>query len=675
MISLSTLFKNRIENGRYYIYEKDTTDLANVYTLDGSEYVSAPNPIYCVDGLADNTYFVENRIYDVLAQEYVGDSSDPQGDLRPEMWTDSFTTKIGFELDKEQREADLITVNTISTLKDTPVGGFVNVIGYWTDNDCESRTYYWDEDCVNFEDGGLVIGSNVSDTGKWILICNEIMKSEYYGVYGDHQENLNNLFGYYATYGSMALVSPKTIMLAPGSYGDGYSLYIAGGQKVIFSYGARLNQGNTLKCLSFEGTNTNTDVLGNIQIGFNENGQWNEERANQPVRLSTYNSLDDFLNSWSKYLIFDKEGSQILHTTKTLEDCICVFEKELFIDNEEDVTANLIFNNCTIVSDGKLTDAHNVRFKNMIVTDRWFKDNVIMYPDHSIDTGNTLGDFKTTLNYWVWLTMDSPSSVTANFEGMKNHSAYSTFTANGLSAATINNLTCDKASFGTSECTLNNCLITSAYVTSPNVELNNCKFEYGYVTANGGSGHITRNFNDCKFGSTMYFTMENATAVDITAYNCDFGTHREIFKSTYGLDLGVYPNSRGTTTFRNNIGLGDNTNPFVTWNGAASTPASLVSGAYKWYDEVGTEEWNNGFVSYKLTPNRGTKWQDSLFNKNATAYGISYACDFRHLYDNKVANMDEICISATFSNSAIGTDPFIFDTSATNHFLIRLGRG
>jgi hypothetical protein len=37
--------------------------------------------------------------------------------------------------------------------------------------------------------------------------------------------------------------------------------------------------------------------------------------------------------------------------------------------------------------------------------------------------------------------------------------------------------------------------------------------------------------------------------------------------------------------------------------------------------------------------------------------------------------MDEICISATFSNSAIGTDPFVFDTSATNHFLIRLGRG
>ena len=422
MFAIPNLSKWNIKNGRISVFKKDTTDLADVFTLEGSEFTPATNPIYVVEGEADDTYFLQNNIYDVMVEEYLGDSSDPQGDLRETVWSQVDSLKIGLDYDPVSKNEEVETVKTIENLKQHSVGGFVNVIGYWSDNDCESRTYYWDKDCVNFEDGGLVIGSNVSDTGKWILICNEIMKSEYYGVYGDHQENLNNLFGYYTTYGSMALVSPKTIMLAPGSYGDGYSLYIAGGQKVIFSYGARLNQGNTLKCLSFEGTNTNTDLLGNIQIGFNENGQWNEERANQPVRLSTYNSLDDFLNSWSKYLIFDKEGSQILHTTKTLEDCTCVFEKELFIDNEEDTTANLIFNKCTIVSDGKLTDAHNVRFKNMTVTDRWFKDNVIMYPDHSIDTGNTLGDFKTTLNYWVWLTMDSPSSVTANFEGMKRPS-------------------------------------------------------------------------------------------------------------------------------------------------------------------------------------------------------------------------------------------------------------
>ena len=117
MFSLSLLNKNRIKNGRLFVYEKDTTDLAPVFTYENAEYTEAPNPIYCVNGLAENTYFLENRIYDVVAQEYEGESTDPKGDLRPEVWRESFSTKVGFEFDKEQREANRVTVHTIENLK------------------------------------------------------------------------------------------------------------------------------------------------------------------------------------------------------------------------------------------------------------------------------------------------------------------------------------------------------------------------------------------------------------------------------------------------------------------------------------------------------------------------------------------------------------------------------
>ena len=183
MFALNLLEQNRIVNGRLFVYEKDTTDLAPVFVLEGAEYVEAPNPIYYVQGVADNTYFLENRIYDCLAQEYTGESSDPKGDLRPSVWHDSFTTKVGFEFDKEQREAELTTVYTLANLKTLPVGGYVNVIGYWTETDCELRTYFWDETCVNTGDDGLIVESEVSNTGRWLLIHNGVMKSEYYGVY------------------------------------------------------------------------------------------------------------------------------------------------------------------------------------------------------------------------------------------------------------------------------------------------------------------------------------------------------------------------------------------------------------------------------------------------------------------------------------------------------------
>lgn len=674
MLALSTLVKNRIKNGRYFLYEKDTTDLANVYTFEGSEYISAPNPIYCVDGLPDNTYFVENRIYDLVAQEYLGDSSDPQGDLRPEMWHEEFSTKVGFEYDPLTTNEDIVTVKTIENLKQHNVGGFIKVIGYWDDSDCEERVYMWDSNCVNTEDGGLIIASEVSDTGRWILICNEIMKSEYYGVYGNsHQEHLGSLFGYNDSYGSMGLVSPKTIMLAPGSYGDGYSLYNARGKKVIFSFGAKIKIGNTLRCASFEGINPLTGVLGNIQIGFNEMGQWSEDRANQPVRLSTYNTLDDFLNSWSKYLIFDVEGAKTLIATKTLEKCYCVFEKSFQINTSADQPATLIFNNCTINSEGKITDAYNMAFKNMVVSDKWFADNVLMYPDHSIDTGNSLGEFKDSMNYWRWLTLDSPSAVTADFNGMKTNGLQTTYTANGLSAATIRNLNVPIATFNSIPNTLfENCNINSAYIYSPNVEINNCIIKNGMVTANGNGNSMKRKFYNSKFGSDVAFTMENATAVNISAIGCDFGSNHSVFVSNNGLDLGEYPNSRGRTYFVNNVGLGDNYNPKVIWSGAQSNPASLVSGIYQWYDVVGSYQFNNGFVSYKVTP--GEANYDGMLNTNATAWGdITYKCDYQHPVDGKTYNMDVLHMVADFGVKSISQRPFI-QHGPGDYYFIRLGR-
>ena len=67
MFALNQLAKKRIKNGRLFVYENDTTDLADIYTYEGSEFVQAQNPIYFVDGITENTYFLKNKIYDAVA--------------------------------------------------------------------------------------------------------------------------------------------------------------------------------------------------------------------------------------------------------------------------------------------------------------------------------------------------------------------------------------------------------------------------------------------------------------------------------------------------------------------------------------------------------------------------------------------------------------------------------
>jgi hypothetical protein len=131
---------------------------------------------------------------------------------------------------------------------DPTITGIVTVVGYWTSYDCEPRTFVWDASSIDDEDYGIVFTSNVSETGRWILVSdNKAIPSNYYGV-PYSQLYINQLFGYAETNGSQYKVNPTKIILTPGEYGDGASTYIATGKTVEFMPGAMLKDGNKLKC-------------------------------------------------------------------------------------------------------------------------------------------------------------------------------------------------------------------------------------------------------------------------------------------------------------------------------------------------------------------------------------------------------------------------------------------
>lgn len=669
MFALNQLAKKRIKNGRLFVYENDTTDLADIYTYEGSEFVQAQNPIYFVDGITENTYFLKNKIYDAVAQEYKGDSSIPSGDLRPEMWVQSFSTKIGFEYDPLTDNEDVATVVTIANLKNYNVGGFVKVIGYWNDHDCEQRLYMWDNTCVNTPDNGLIVASNVSDTGRWVLISNEVMKSEYYGVYGSHQENLPELFHYNDLYGTYSLVSPKTILLAPGDYGDGFTLYNAGGKKVVFSTGASIAEGNCLKCLSFEGTG----LVGFIRVGYDKNGQWHNEDANCPVRLSNVRHLIDLANSDSNKLIFDVAYDRLnpelnpvhaLDTTKTITNKVCVFE-QLF----GTYGGNLIFDNCEIFSEGMLNDGY-LHFKNCAVKDKWFAESVRGWisPDPNYDENLTIipNNFIHAETYLKYLTYTNPSAVTANCYGQHYDTAF-TFPLS-VSSVQVNGLKMSKGSFtiGAQSAELNDCSIVSGYFSSPYLTMFDTDVQAGYLTANAQGAKIYRNFNGCKLNREVDLRMENCTAFNISAIDTDFGApHRDTFYSNYGLNIPTgFAEFNSTTYFKNCRGIAG-ADPVIPRSAMLAPP-----GTTKYYpsatqrycvftDEIGRLNFVNHETTYEPEPyliNDVYNWHcrirqgniaSAINNAGGTLAGqASASCKYhRNSVDNKVYYPTQIDIT------------------------------
>lgn len=612
MFAIPNISKWKVKNGRITIYENDSTDLADIYTYEGSEFVQAQNPIYVVMGEAENTYFLRNKIYDAVIEEYRGDSSIPSGDLRSTLWQQVASLKLGFEYDPLTDNEDIATVITIENLKNYNVGGFVKVIGYWNDHDCEQRLYMWDSTSVNTPDNGLIVASNVSDTGKWILITNEIMKSEYYGVYGTHQENLPELFHYNDLYGTYSLVSPKTILLAPGDYGDGFTLYNAGGKKVVFSTGASIAEGSSLKCLSFEGTG----LVGFIRVGYDKNGQWHNEDASCPVRLSNVRHVIELANSDSNKLIFDVAYDRlnpelkpvhVLDTTKSITNKVCVFE-QLF----GTYGGNLIFDNCEIFSEGMLNDG-NIHFRNCAVKDKWFAESVRAWinPDPNYDANLSIipSNFIHAETYFKYLTYTNPSSVTANCYGQDYDTGF-TFPLS-ISSVQINGLKMSNGSLtiGVQSAELNDCSIVSGYFSSPYLTMYDTNVKAGYLGTDGQGDRIYRNFNGCKLNREVDLRMENCTAFNISAIDTDFGSpHRETFYSDYGLNIPTgFAENNSTTYFRNCRGI-EGPDPVIPRSAITATTGttpyfpSATRRYFVFTDEIGRLNFANRELTYEPSP-------------------------------------------------------------------------
>lgn len=192
-------------SGRLTVYEHDTNVLASIYSLEGSEYVAMENPVRLDEaGRLEASIFAELGVYDVKLEKYNGDGTFED--------FDHFEIGIDAKLDQVGRDS----VASIEALKDLDPSVSSDVV---TVEAYPRRDYLWDPEAIDSEDGGVVIGSDVSPTGRWILLSDcPYIRSSVYGVRDGDITNINALFSFPRVIGSMNLVTPTTVWLEPGDY-------------------------------------------------------------------------------------------------------------------------------------------------------------------------------------------------------------------------------------------------------------------------------------------------------------------------------------------------------------------------------------------------------------------------------------------------------------------------
>ena len=447
-------------HGRFYVFQKDTNQVADVFTYDSNNsLVSGQNPIYTdIHGFPEYEVILEDKIYSVVVERYLGNYADPKTDDRPEMWETCNSYYFGMQVD--QSEAS--TIYSMNSLSETDTAlGSVNVIGYYNSFDCGQRTYVWDENSIDLADGGYVVRSNKSSTGRWILL-NDLpyIPSEYYGVYPGHLENMNKLTSCPDSVGYQGRVKvPSCIKFATGTYN--LATQINTGLRAI------LVDNKTCFGNRYYVTCQGITVLGTVNPN---NGEYigKLNLFNSPeARYSWFSDIDSFLTCPCDKLIVDSYGidnelsRDLTIRLKTIEFA----GGRLFWTSSNNY--KLTIEQCQIqghaesYSDGHTTAwwncfSENTRFTNMAYSDKYVRGggNAASFANCTLDIDN----FKNYDNFFA-ACLDYNYTL-INLQG---HVVNNVALTNSQTQITITNGTINNLHVNASRCeiTLINCVVNN----------------------------------------------------------------------------------------------------------------------------------------------------------------------------------------------------------------------
>lgn len=347
--------------GRVLFCERGTDTPVNIYTYAESVYTMAENPQYTdLNGFLPQSVFFEPSIITVRLYRYIGTMADPSADTDSDSWQFDRNFDVGFEVASAVNDT---IVYTVAALRNSNTAlSTVNVVGYFNNHDCGPRTYFWDANATDNEDGGYVIKSNSTATGRWILLWDDaVLPSEFYGVYPGSETNMSALLSYSQTVGTIAEHTAPVIHFVKGTYASAVS-YITSRELMI-------EAGTQFTSASF----TCPDV---IMIG--KNSAWIADFKFTKNAATAYSSwfrkLSKFYNCGAKKFVIDA----VYGTSDTWSNSLTISGAEFVaagaslpvIPNASDTV--LILSGCIIGPAVFTSGEQYITFIGMEFTDKYF---------------------------------------------------------------------------------------------------------------------------------------------------------------------------------------------------------------------------------------------------------------------------------------------------------------
>lgn len=350
--------------GRIRICLHNTNVLAEVFTIEGPNYVVAPNPQLVHGGYPEASLFAELGIIDIYLEKYIGE----EGMMSVDSPDEDFAPLDVFEWGLDYSISDL-TQNRVDTVDDlrnaNPDLKVVEVTWYSEPGDCCPRTYIWDELSQNDEDGGYVVRSDISDTGRWILLWgDEVLPCTVYGVNPRDESNINLLLNYPETVGSFALRTAPCVRFLRGTYTS--TVDYATPKELCFDNGATFLN-STFVCKSLRVFGQPSTYLADFQF----------TGPVQEAHSSWFRTIAGFLSCDAEKLVVDKTNNfnnTQINSTYALSNQTLEYAENTRLPVQYINNGRISLSRVNIIGNGIFNANDKLTFAYMYIHDEWWQN-------------------------------------------------------------------------------------------------------------------------------------------------------------------------------------------------------------------------------------------------------------------------------------------------------------
>ena len=473
-------------NGKVEILDPVSNNSLTVWSYTDDEYTVMTNPVRLdIEGRVTQTVFCDRIVY-VRVYKYLG---------RDENNHEIFEFIRDFYAGENENSETREYVVGIESLKDLDpsVNSSVNVLGYFNAFDCPMRQYVWDATCSQDADNGYIIASDVSSTGRWILVFSgEYLPSSYYGVYEGRTANINAFTSYVSKVGTNLVPTAPGIWFVPGLYDIDTNVNTA--KNVL------LDANTQFTCQYF--------YCGNLKVvgePINPICDFDFRDPEQEAHSSWFKTVAGFLTSGAKKFIYDVRDNfynKTITANYTLQDKIIEGQTRLPVTYSGN--GRVTYNNCSINAERIFNSNDVLGFAYMDIHDNWWVNPA------TIDFNGNVYARSTSLNR---LELDNFTNVNAYVNAKVADGA----TMVDLAGREIYNLT-----FSGSLIELRNAYVTGQFtISKPGVDI-----YLKHVMA--GNVYLSSRYLNIEDNSDITFTSEpSVTAMwinDSKVYGTSFWT-------------------------------------------------------------------------------------------------------------------------------------------------------